>query len=192
MGNVYGIPGGSVSEPGAVTWAANSAVAQIGGAAERRTGELLNRLAESSEWDVFHDLRVPGSRANIDHVLVGARSVVVIDTKIWKPGFYWTLGGATRRGWERVQHLDKQSIPMTMDRLAARLEPTGVRLARPVLLVWPSSARAPMRLGWYRPAGDPRVVCPKSDAQAARLLRRLAPTGRANPDAVTNLWGLLR
>lgn len=60
MGNVYGIPGGSVSEPGAVTWAANSAVAQIGGAAERRTGELLNRLAESSEWDVFHDLRVQG------------------------------------------------------------------------------------------------------------------------------------
>jgi hypothetical protein len=51
-----------------------------GAAGERRTAELLDGLS-SRRWAVWHDLPVPGSRANIDHVVVGRTGVWVVDTK---------------------------------------------------------------------------------------------------------------
>jgi Nuclease-related domain len=41
-----------------------------GAAGERRTGRLLGPL-ERHGWVVLHDLAVPGSRANIDHLVIG-------------------------------------------------------------------------------------------------------------------------
>jgi Nuclease-related domain len=41
-----------------------------GAAGERRTARLLVRL-ERYGWAVLHDLAVPGSRANIDHLVTG-------------------------------------------------------------------------------------------------------------------------
>ncbi|MGH8932025.1 MAG: nuclease-related domain-containing protein [Egibacteraceae bacterium] len=35
-------------------------------------------------WVVLHDLAIRGSRANIDHLLIGPPGVVVIDSKRWK------------------------------------------------------------------------------------------------------------
>ena len=36
---------------------------------------------------VLHDLRIPipGFKANIDHAVVSGRSVLLIDSKMWKP-----------------------------------------------------------------------------------------------------------
>jgi hypothetical protein len=51
-----------------------------GAAGERRTARLLGRL-ERDGWAVLHDLAVPGSRANIDHLLIGPGGVFVIDSK---------------------------------------------------------------------------------------------------------------
>jgi hypothetical protein len=47
---------------------------------EAGTAELLGALA-TRRWAVWHDLRVPGSRANIDHLVVGRTGVWVVDTK---------------------------------------------------------------------------------------------------------------
>jgi Nuclease-related domain len=41
-----------------------------GAAGERRTARLLSPL-ERQGWVVLHDLAVPGSRANIDHLVIG-------------------------------------------------------------------------------------------------------------------------
>ena len=60
-----------------------------GAAGEVATAELLDRLPPR-DWVVFHDLAVPGSRANIDHLAIGRTGVWVIDTK--------TTRGRARRG----------------------------------------------------------------------------------------------
>jgi hypothetical protein len=51
-----------------------------GAAGERRTGRLLGPL-ERHGWAVLHDLAVAGSRANLDHLVIGPAGVFVIDSK---------------------------------------------------------------------------------------------------------------
>ena len=60
-----------------------------GAAGEVATAGILDRLPRR-DWVVFHDLAVPGSRANIDHLAIGRTGVWVIDTK--------TTRGRARRG----------------------------------------------------------------------------------------------
>jgi hypothetical protein len=54
-----------------------------GAAGERRTARLLGPL-EGLGWVVLHDLAVPGSRANIDHLVIGPGGVFVIDSKLYR------------------------------------------------------------------------------------------------------------
>jgi hypothetical protein len=54
-----------------------------GAAGERRTARLLSPL-ERHGWAVLHDLAVPGSRANIDHLAIGPGGVFVIDSKQYR------------------------------------------------------------------------------------------------------------
>jgi hypothetical protein len=51
-----------------------------GAVGERRTARLLGPL-ERQGWVVLHDLAVPGSQANIDHLVIGPAGVFVIDSK---------------------------------------------------------------------------------------------------------------
>jgi hypothetical protein len=62
--------------PEAVAW-------RRGAAGERRTARLLGPL-ERQGWVVLHDLAVPGSRANIDHLVIGPGGVFVIDSKHYR------------------------------------------------------------------------------------------------------------
>jgi hypothetical protein len=54
-----------------------------GAAGERRTARLLGPL-ERQRWAVLHDLALPGSRANIDHLVIGPGGVFVIDSKQYR------------------------------------------------------------------------------------------------------------
>jgi hypothetical protein len=56
---------------------------QRGARGERRTARQLNRLARYG-WVVFHDLAVPNSRANADHLLIGPAGVFLLDSKNWR------------------------------------------------------------------------------------------------------------
>jgi len=62
--------------PDAVAW-------RRGAAGERRSARLLAPL-ERQGWAVLHDLTVPGSRANIDHLVIGPGGVFVIDSKQYR------------------------------------------------------------------------------------------------------------
>jgi hypothetical protein len=62
--------------PDAVAW-------RRGAAGERRTARLLGPL-ERQGWVVLHDLAVPSSRANIDHLVIGPGGVFVIDSKQYR------------------------------------------------------------------------------------------------------------
>jgi hypothetical protein len=62
--------------PDAVAW-------RRGAAGERRTARLLGPL-ERQGWVVLHDLAVPGSQANIDHLVIGPGGVFAIDSKRYR------------------------------------------------------------------------------------------------------------
>jgi hypothetical protein len=62
--------------PDAVAWRRRAA-------GERRTGRLLAAL-ERDGWAILHDLAVPGSRANVDHLVIGPGGVFVIDSKQYR------------------------------------------------------------------------------------------------------------
>jgi Nuclease-related domain len=62
--------------PDAVAW-------RRGAAGERRTARLLAALGRYG-WTVLHDLAVPGSRANLDHLVIGPGGVFVIDSKQYR------------------------------------------------------------------------------------------------------------
>jgi Nuclease-related domain len=54
-----------------------------GAAGERRTARLLAVL-ERHGWAVLHDLAIPRSQANIDHLVIGPGGVFVIDSKQYR------------------------------------------------------------------------------------------------------------
>jgi len=54
-----------------------------GAAGERRTARLLVPL-ERHGWAVLHDLAVPGSQANLDHLIIGPGGVFAIDSKQYR------------------------------------------------------------------------------------------------------------
>jgi Nuclease-related domain len=54
-----------------------------GAVGERRTARLLGPL-ERYGWAVLHDLAIPGSRANLDHLVIGPGGVFVIDSKQYR------------------------------------------------------------------------------------------------------------
>ncbi|WP_329501070.1 nuclease-related domain-containing protein [Kitasatospora herbaricolor] len=64
-----------VYQPIDTRWAA-------GAEGERRTAALLVPLRQDG-WYVLHDRAIPATRANADHILVGAAGVFVIDSKHW-------------------------------------------------------------------------------------------------------------
>jgi hypothetical protein len=62
--------------PEAIAW-------RRGAVGERRTARLLGPL-EHQGWVVPHDLAVPGSRANLDHLVIGPGGIFVIDSKQYR------------------------------------------------------------------------------------------------------------
>jgi Nuclease-related domain len=62
--------------PDAVAW-------RRGAVGERRTARLLDPL-ERHGWAVLHDLAIPGSGANVDHLVIGPAGVFVIDSKQYR------------------------------------------------------------------------------------------------------------
>jgi Nuclease-related domain len=54
-----------------------------GAAGERRTARLLAAL-ERRGWAVLHDLAIPGTQANIDHLVIGPGGVIVVDSKRYR------------------------------------------------------------------------------------------------------------
>jgi len=124
-----------------------------GASGERSTAALLDALGPR-RWVVRHDLVVPGSRANIDHLVIGPTGVWVVDTK--------TTRAVVRTGFRRVyfgdRRLDTGPLRWEAEVVSRRL---GVAV-RPIVAVHSE--------GWRERGGraDGVRVVP-----AARLVRRI-------------------
>jgi hypothetical protein len=70
---------------------------------ERRTARLLDRLTGDG-YVVFHDLAVPDSPANLDHLVIGPSGVFVIDSKQWTGSVHQGADGLV---WHNHYRLDR-------------------------------------------------------------------------------------
>jgi len=121
--------------PAAVRADAQAARWDRGAAGEEATARLLAPLY-SYGWQVRHDVRLPGRRFNLDHVLVAPAgdAVVVLDTKVWHRGRQTVLlRGRVHCGvgdqWEdRHEQIEKVA------RYAADVH---TALGLPGVVVWP-------------------------------------------------------
>jgi hypothetical protein len=76
---------------------------QRGATGERHTARLLDRLTRDG-YVVFHDLAVPGSPANVDHLVIGPTGLFVIDSKQWTGS---VQQGADGLAWHNHYPLDR-------------------------------------------------------------------------------------
>jgi hypothetical protein len=76
---------------------------QRGAQGERCTARLLDRLVRDG-FVVFHDLAVPGSPANVDHLVIGPSGVFVIDSKQWSGSVHQDAAGLA---WHNHYPLDR-------------------------------------------------------------------------------------
>jgi hypothetical protein len=74
---------------------------QRGAHGERRTARLLDRLMRDG-YVVLHDLAVPGSPANLDHLVIGPSGVFVIDSKQWTGSIHQGIDGLVWRNYYRL------------------------------------------------------------------------------------------
>jgi Nuclease-related domain len=68
-----------------------------GAEGERHVARLLEPLVRQG-WGVQHDLRVPGSKANVDHVVIGPPGVFVIDAKHYRGRIHLSRDGLLWHG----------------------------------------------------------------------------------------------
>jgi hypothetical protein len=76
---------------------------QRGAHGERHTARLLDRLTRDG-FVIFHDLAVPGSPANVDHLVIGPSGVFVIDSKQWSGSVHQGADGLV---WHNHYRLDR-------------------------------------------------------------------------------------
>jgi hypothetical protein len=157
-----------------------------GAEGEAKLARTLEKLTAGHGVALLHDRRVPGSRANIDHIAVGPPGVFVIDAKRYKGRI-----AVERRGGllsARTSHLivggrDKTKL---VDGVLAQAEVVRAALTAaehqpvPVVAVlcfidgdWPFMARLEVR-------GVP-IIWPR---QAAKLCRAEGPLSANDIDAV--------
>jgi Nuclease-related domain len=111
--------------PEAIAW-------RRGAAGERRTARLLGPL-QGQGWVVLHDLAVPGSPANIDHLVIGPGGVFVIDSKQYRSRLQLDPSG---RLWHGRYPLapSLQAVSFEADQAARALPDPGVAVM-PVVAV---------------------------------------------------------
>jgi hypothetical protein len=111
--------------PYAIAW-------RRGAAGERRTARLLEQL-ERHGWAVLHDLAVPGSRANLDHLAIGPGGVFVIDSKQYRGRLQLDPSGRLWHGRYPLAYT-LQAVSFEADQAAQVLPDPGV-VVLPVVAV---------------------------------------------------------
>jgi Nuclease-related domain len=82
---------------------AETAAWRRGARGERRTARQLRPLLRAG-WTVLHDLAIPASRANGDHLLIGPPGVFLIDSKAWHGTITMSVDGSA---WHNGHPLDR-------------------------------------------------------------------------------------
>lgn len=176
---VFGKPAESLKSGQA--WAKNDAVIRHGAAGELKTAALLDALPDG--FVVFHDLRLPMKNisANIDHAVLAGKHLILIDSKAWAGGTYWSFRGKNFRGLKPVDHIAKKTMQMGETSFSALLR--GTRVHTPVVAVWPSSSVTAPTL-WNPFVPSAKVL--HGDRLIQHILRTMPRRPAASDPAVVN------
>ncbi len=159
---------------------------QRGAAGELATARLLQRLP--GRYVVLHDRRIPGSRANLDHVVIGPEGVWVIDSKAYRSH----LRAGWRSVWAGDRRLDVTPVlweaDVVADRLGITVHPLVVihgdglprrgRRCRGVRVVPADGLLRRLRTRWWWPNGG-RLSAADVDGLEASC-RRIFPPASVN------------
>lgn len=164
----------------------------IGAAGEERVAQVL----EAATAIVLHDRRIPGTKANIDHIAVGPAGVYVIDAKKYTGriekrdvGGWWKADERLYvRGRDRTKLLDgmRHQLDVVTGALGAKFESIPVHGVLCFIgAEWPGFVPMPIRFGtvtciWPKALTalvDTSGTMGRADmeAAAARLARALPP-----------------
>lgn len=110
---------------------AQAALWDRGAQGEEATARMVAQLLALG-WKVRHDVRLPGRRFNLDHVLVSpcGTAIVVLDTKVWHRGWPTVLV----RGRVHCGAEDRHDQVVKVAGYAAAVQKA---LALPGVVVWP-------------------------------------------------------
>lgn len=165
--------------------------AREGGRGERATFKMLDAwFAGDDDIHAFHDLTIPsrgGQKwdANVDHVLVRGHQIVIVDSKRWRSGNYWSVAGKCFRGGERFREAEKRTVGLAVDRYREHLR--GDVAVWGVILVHPTGDGR-THLWALRPPDRVRIrVAAQGEPLLRALLGRPAPP---DPDLLAQLWAL--
>ena len=134
---------------------------------------------------VLHDLRVPGSRANIDHLCVGPGGVTVVDSKNYAGKVRKRSGGLWVNGRNRTRLIE---AVLSADRCRARgprfeLAPHDRRLRCPLL------ASMAGKLPWMFKISIDGVAVDRSGPSRSSRDVLLIPARRLNrPSSAASCW----
>jgi nuclease-like protein len=179
--------------PDAIAW-------RRGAAGERHTARLLDPL-ERHGWAVLHDLAVPRSHANIDHLVIGPGGVFVIDSKQYRGRLHLDPSGRLWHG--------RYPLAPTLRAVEYEADQAAVVLPDPGVVVVPIVAVHGAQVPWGKVVSDgvpvlaarrlpsmlrqlPAVLGPERVADLADQARirfhaapRLDPAGRVALHLVT-------
>lgn len=103
----------------------NAGAAAAGVRGEHLTAQTLRDY--SSDCLIAHSLRLPVKmNADIDHLIVAGNSLMAIDSKLWKPGYYHGWIGSPRRGLRTEAHLDVDASARAVSALESMLAADGL------------------------------------------------------------------
>lgn len=103
----------------------NAGTATAGARGEHLTAQTLRDY--SGDCLIVHSLRLPVKmNADIDHLIVAGNSLLAIDSKLWKPGYYHGWIGSPRRGLSTEAHLDVDASAHAVSALESMLAADGL------------------------------------------------------------------
>jgi hypothetical protein len=143
----------------------------IGAVGERRTAGELDELADAG-YVVLHDRRIRGTRANVDHVVIGPGGVFVVETKRMR-GKLRVRGDTVIIGGRRTGMVEE--VLREAGAVSSALAEVGAAHVPVQPVLYLQEVDAPLFLG--KPAGIPIVL-------SGRQLRR---TIRSAPQVLTDV-----
>lgn len=103
--------------------------------------QLAEALAEVADLRVLHDRRVPGTRGNIDHLLISVAGVFVVDARLYKGethirhrGGLFTPDDRLQVGKRDCSHL-AENMTWQVDAVRTALESADIEVMPPVVAV---------------------------------------------------------
>lgn len=159
---------------------------QIGASGEERLGRFFAKeLPESAV--VLHDRRIPGSRANIDHIVVAASGVWVVDAKLYRGKVECRTVGSFWKPENRVFVGGRDRTQLVLG-MARQVEATRAALAAdplaPDVAITPAVCFVASEWGCFPKPFELHgvgVVWPQ------KLAERIAAPGPLTPSAIVRL-----